>query len=267
MNLLALTNCVVDYYPQLGQSFLGGNSLNVASMWRYLEPEARVSVITRLGNDANADIIMTFLSRKQIDTSRVYRVQGVTANNQLRVDAHGERFGIEGTWQGGVFTDFQLSGSDWEFLGQQNMVAIPANNPNFQTLIINKPSGCLLSVDYLDVLNQLPIADTLLVTDIAFVAATRANLPELKALAVATQKLLVVTLGANGSMAYFNNAEYYQPAIKVNKVVDTTGCGDAYQAAFALAYYKTGNIPHAMLQGAKAASLILQHWGGVGNLL
>ncbi|GAG88805.1 unnamed protein product, partial [marine sediment metagenome] len=32
MNLIALTPCCVDYYPQINKSFLGGNTLNVASM-------------------------------------------------------------------------------------------------------------------------------------------------------------------------------------------------------------------------------------------
>jgi len=33
LKLLALTPCRVDFYPHINASFMGGNSLNVASMW------------------------------------------------------------------------------------------------------------------------------------------------------------------------------------------------------------------------------------------
>ncbi len=67
------------------------------------------------------------------------------------------------------------------------------------------------------------------------------------------------------SYAYFNDETHYQPALPVTKVIDATGCGDAYQAAFALTYYKTNDIEKSMLEGAKAGLNILQSWGGVGN--
>ncbi len=62
INLLALTPCCVDYYPQINKSFLGGNSLNVASMWKTIEPQNNVSVITCLGNDVNAKLILDSLT-------------------------------------------------------------------------------------------------------------------------------------------------------------------------------------------------------------
>jgi fructoselysine 6-kinase len=90
-------------------------------------------------------------------------------------------------------------------------------------------------------------------------------LPQYRELATAKKKLIVVTLGAYGSYAFFNGQSYHQPALRVEKKVDSTGCDDAYQAAFALSYYKTKNILKSMGEGAKAASIILQAWGGVGK--
>lgn len=265
MNLLTLTTCCVDFYPQLNKSFLGGNSLNVASMWKALAPEAEVAVITCLGKDSNAKMIMDFLTKKAINTSRVYQKEGTTACNQLRVDDNGERFGIKGTWNGGVYETFTLSNNDWEFVAKQEIVAIPANNPNFHELLKKKHKHQLLSVDYLDIENHVPIEDTVELTDIAFISANEELLPKYKELAFAKNKLIVVTLGAKGSYAYYKGNSFFQPALEVDKVIDTTGCGDAYQAAFALTFYKTNNIEKSMLAGAQAASTILQAWGGVGN--
>ncbi|MCF8359128.1 MAG: hypothetical protein K9H26_10240 [Prolixibacteraceae bacterium] len=266
LKLLAMTPCCVDFYPQLVKSFLGGNSLNVASMWKKLEPKANVSVITGLGNDENGKHIVRFLKQKNIDTSRIYISEGTTACNQLRVDDQAERYGIEGTWNGGVYESFRLSDDDWKHVNQQDIVAIPANNPNFQSMLERKNPKQFLSVDYLDIENNIPLADTVSFTDIAFITARRELLPQYCELATAKKKLIVVTLGAHGSYAFFNGQSYHQPALPVPKKVDSTGCGDAYQAAFALCFLKSKNIQRSMEEGAKAASVVLQAWGGVGEI-
>ncbi len=41
---------------------------------------------------------------------------------------------------------------------------------------------------------------------------------------------LIVTLGANGSHIYAEGQRYMIPCVKADKVVDPTGCGDAYRA-------------------------------------
>lgn len=266
LNIVALTPCCVDYYPQLDKSFMGGNSLNVASMCKKLEPQSNISVITCLGTDSNGKMIIDFLRKKGVDMSRVYVKNGTTATNQLRVDEYGERFGIEGTWQGGVYETFLLSDNDWEWVAQQDIVAIPANNPNFPEMLKKRHNGQMLSVDYLDIENKAPIVETVDFTDIAFITARPHLLSTYKELAFTKKKLIVVTLGADGSYAYYNGETFYHPSLKVPNVVDTTGCGDAYQAAFALMYYRTRDIQKSMNAGTKVASEILQAWGGVGKI-
>ena len=262
--LSALTPCCVDYYPQSGKFYAGGNSLNVAAVWNGLEPQSHVSVITCLGNDEYGKIILDFLEKTTIDCSRVYVKEGITANNQLRVDEKGERFGVEGAWQGGVYETFLLSEKDWEWINQQDIVAMPANNPNFPHMLRRKHKDQLLSVDYLDAENNIPMQETVALTDIAFISAHPDLLPFYRKLADKTKKLIVVTLGAEGSYAFYNGLSHYQPALPAPKVTDTTGCGDAYQAAFALNYYRTRDIQRSMLSGAGAALRVLQHWGGAG---
>lgn len=264
MNLVAFSPCCMDYYPQRQQSFMGGNTLNVASMWKQLSPQSNVSVITALGNDLNGTIILRYLTRIGVDVSRVYVREGSTACNQLRVDEYGERFGIEGTWQGGLYEKFLLSEDDWSWVYKQDIVAVPANNPNFAEMIKRKHSNQTLSVDYLDVENNIPIEETLSFTDIAFITGRKDSISQYQQLANAHNRLVVVTLGADGSYAFYNGAAVYQAALPVSEVIDTTGCGDAYQAAFALHYVQTGQIAEAMYAGALAASKILRAWGGAG---
>jgi fructoselysine 6-kinase len=265
LQLLALTPCCVDYYPQTNKSFMGGNSLNVASMWCKLEPHSSISVITCLGDDENGRRILDFFTKKGIAIGRVYIREGKTASNQLRVDESGERFGIEGAWQGGVYETFILSDDDWEWVARQDIVAMPGNNPNFQAMLRKKHANQLLSVDYLDVSNNTQLEETVALTDIAFISANSGLLPHYRELAFSLKKLVIVTLGASGSYAFYDGISYFQPAIEIPRVVDTTGCGDAYQAAFALTYYRTKEIQESMNAGAIASAEIAQAWGGVGK--
>ena len=43
-------------------------------------------------------------------------------------------------------------------------------------------------------------------------------------------KALIVTLGANGSHIYAGGQRFMIPCVKADKIVDPTGCGDAYRA-------------------------------------
>ena len=74
---------------------------------------------------------------------------------------------------------------------------------------------------------------------------------------------IVIILGAGGSKAFLGNKEYFLPAPKVEKVIDTTGCGDSYQAAFAYIWFSKNNIEAAMEQGTIAAGKTLSHFGGI----
>ncbi|MGD9210986.1 MAG: PfkB family carbohydrate kinase [Desulfobacteraceae bacterium] len=44
--------------------------------------------------------------------------------------------------------------------------------------------------------------------------------------------LIVLTLGSDGSIAFYGSKSYQQRTLITNNVVDTTGCGDAFQAGF-----------------------------------
>jgi len=75
------------------------------------------------------------------------------------------------------------------------------------------------------------------------------------------EKIVVVTEGSRGSYAYHGDVVYHQPAIKPSRIVDTTGAGDAYTAAFIARYLKTFNIESSMKSGAYYASHALTKIG------
>ncbi|HLC94236.1 MAG TPA: carbohydrate kinase family protein [Patescibacteria group bacterium] len=70
-------------------------------------------------------------------------------------------------------------------------------------------------------------------------------------------KLLVLTDGERGSFAYFQKKVYHQKAVTPQKIVDTTGAGDAFTSGFLSAYLKEKLVEKALLRGAEYASRII----------
>jgi len=63
---------------------------------------------------------------------------------------------------------------------------------------------------------------------------------------------IVVTLGINGSKIYKNNDEMLINAVRTEKAIDPTGCGDAYRAGFLFSIKKN----YSLEKSAKLSSII-----------
>ena len=75
--------------------------------------------------------------------------------------------------------------------------------------------------------------------------------------------IIVLTLGAEGSIAFEGDKSYTQRALTTDKVIDSTGCGDAFQAAFTACYFKTKDIQVSLLAGAELGNEAAMSFGGV----
>lgn len=263
MKLVALTVCCVDFYPQQGRSFLGGNSLNFVAQACKSGSEYQVSLVAAVGNDEYGSRIIEFIGKQSIPTDHIYQIKGATASNQIINDEAGERFGVPGKWENGVYGSFYLSENDWKYVLNHDVIAMPANNPNFEELLKRAQNKHFIVSDFLDVENKILIEKYIQNVQIAQIAAREEMLDYYRNLADKSGTLLIVTLGSKGSVVFYKGKMTRQEAIAVPKVIDTTGCGDSYLAAFSVEYYKSGNITKSMKAGAIAASKVLQHFGGV----
>lgn len=80
---------------------------------------------------------------------------------------------------------------------------------------------------------------------------------------------VLVTLGIRGSVFFSQDGKVYeQPSFKVTNVVDTTGAGDCYRAAFAVYLTEKGysHVTEAMGFAAAAASLCVQKKGAMPSM-
>ncbi|WP_109830932.1 carbohydrate kinase family protein [Reichenbachiella versicolor] len=76
-----------------------------------------------------------------------------------------------------------------------------------------------------------------------------------------TDGQVIITDGANGSYTLNNGILIHQEAFKT-KVVDTTGCGDSFHAAYASALLQGKGLEDRLVYASFYASQVAQHFGG-----
>lgn len=261
MRIIAATVLCVDFFPASGQVLVGGNSLNFATQCRRCGVRD-VSVLGAVGDDSFGEAILTHLRDHAIESSHVYVHRGATASNKIYISPEGDRYFKPDSWTGGVYQTFHLSSSDWEFVNTFDLLAIPTNNPNFQEALTRRQDRCQTIVDFLDERDVGFIEATLARVDVGVVSGNEEMVAYFDRITNRLSNVLIVTLGAEGSVAFHHNRRYRRPAIPVPQVVDTTGCGDAFQAAFAVAWFQNHGMEASLKQGAEAAAKVLGKLGG-----
>jgi len=261
VRIACFTVAALDYFPQQKQYFAGGNSLNQAI--RLSQMGYATAFFGALGEDEAGDRIMDLLLRNRVDVSRLYRLPGKTATNRIFNDDAGERFGVDDAWDGGVYETFKLGDEDWKFMSDFDVWVTHANNVNFREALRQKQDGIFLGVDFLHFKDYDLLERSLDIVDVAYFGGTADMAEDLARMAKGRSGIIVLTLGADGSLAFVDDRVYQQSALHLEKVVDTTGCGDAFQAAFTTTYCKTKDVRAALLAGAELGRMAAQHHGGV----
>ena len=135
--------------------------------------------------------------------------------------------------------------------------------PNLEQLIdLKKEKDFLLAVDFneqRDFAAWEPLIDGI---DIFFSSGTKSMEPDFRQRSQNGDTIFVLTYGNQGSIAFQKGVAHKCDAIPVETVVDTTGCGDCYQANFVLEYLHTADINRSMKRGAIEAAKVTQYVGG-----
>ncbi len=264
MKIACFDVATVDYYPQQKQYYFGGNSLN--QVVRLSDLGHQVAFIGAVGTDVPGDQIVHLLKSKQVDLTRLVQIDGRTAHNQIVNNETGERFGVEGAWQSGVYGIYKMDSADWTFLQSFDVWITHGNFSDFN-LCLKKKNHQILCADLLHLHDFNLLKNSLNILDIAFIGGTEEMAPSLLQLSENTETLIVLTLGAEGSKAYYQSNQFEQEALPIEKVIDTTGCGDAFQAGFVSSYLQNRDIQKALLAGAELGRAGAGHYGGVSAVM
>lgn len=80
-------------------------------------------------------------------------------------------------------------------------------------------------------------------------------------------KVVVITLGAKGAAVCDGERCYWKAAVKVPRVLDTTGAGDAFSAGFLGAYILGKDLDTALTWGVKNGASVICQYGAQTGLL
>ena len=264
VKIVAMSTICADVFDDTDEIRLGGEALNFAmTISKY--PHVSISLMGAIGDDHIAQkAIKCIKERKTIDLSCVHVVHnGKTATNRIYHDLGGNRYFKPDSWDGGVYQDFRLTEIDQKKLKETDIVFINYSSTNFQEVFELKPKyGYDLAVDF-DVLRDFEkLEDIINQIDYIFFSGDEQTLAVLKNWSELYHGIFNATLAEKGSVTFYHGKEYSVDAISVENIIDTTGCGDTYHAAFIASYLNHHDIKSAMEEGSLQASKTLMFLGG-----
>jgi sugar/nucleoside kinase (ribokinase family) len=267
MNIALAGDCGVDRYIPLGVDRPGGITLNTAAHVRRLFPRAdRVTVLTALGTDPESRIVRDALHTLGVD-ALVREIPGSTSLQVIDLETSGEKIFV--SYHQGVLGDYRVGAEERAIIAEADLLVAPHYRQidGFFSSVMESKSRGLRVVDFADIAerpqteNVERFVDTL---DIAFFGLGPGHfelIDALEGLARRHEKLFVVTLGPDGSVALSRNGRRVCPAVPVERVVDTTGAGDTFAAGFLAEYGASGDVARSLARGASEAAVTIQKVG------
>lgn len=266
MKIAVVGDIGVDYYQNLDVLKPGGISFNVAYHLNDLGA-GDVSLVSVLGNDSDSQKLFVVLKKLGINQSHVQKKVGLPPKQNILLK-NGERKFIG--YEPGVLKKWKLRKKDLDFIKQHEAVFVPLSDG--MEHIFNAVKKINDPVKVVDFSQDYELADfdqnENIITknakffDIIFIGGEKKHQEMIELLAKKyPQKVFVLTLGKNGSIAYYQGSKTSQAASTIKKVVDTTGCGDAFQAGFLYSWLINKNAKSALQLGTNRASQIINTVG------
>lgn len=273
MRIVAVGECTIDRYPALGAERVGGISLNFAVNAKR-EGAELVSLVSGTGRDAGAAAVRQKLAAEGIDATHLHLLSGATASQAISIVAGGERVFPPGGYVPGCLAELHLNAADHALLRQADVVAVPVFRELSHLSDVVIHARGITGMRVADLLNGADLGpdfngiEALLgVFELLFVSGSEATVERLLPLSRDTRSLIIVTHGAAGSSALVNGVRIACAAdpLPASECVDTTGCGDAFQAAFTVEYVRSRDVRAAMRAGARRAAVVIRHVGATSD--
>lgn len=245
----------------------GGCALNVSYHLHSLKQN--IDVLTWIGNDDRSGIVVKKLSEIGASKDGVHQISGKTPTQFVSIQPSGEKK-FE-SYEAGVLSSAKLTTADKDFINQHHILI---------TLCYSQIADLFDQVTHVE-FDGLKVVDFMSLADFNFdlnfvkkylnwfdiaLFGLDENQTELidqiKTMALQHKKLCIVTLGSAGSKVFWGESEYFQPT-KATKVVDTTGCGDAYLAGFLSEFVQSQNVEQAMNSGSNLAAQASTYLGAI----
>lgn len=237
--------------------------------------------VGQVGTDAYAPMLRTALADRNVDTSMVHSINGSSGVAFIMIQPGGENSIV---LVGGANTSEEWKISDEVTAAIQNagIVLLQREIPESVNLIFAKLASSARVPVILDAGGaESPLGGDVL-ANISILSPNETELERLTGMPTKTEKecikaaeslvhqgvnKVLVKLGSKGSLLvdiYGNVLK--QKAEKVLDVVDTTGAGDCFTAAFGVAMLEGKSDQEAMSWASKAAALCIQEHGAIPSM-
>lgn len=250
-------NCI-DSYKSFNKNYPGGSPVNFTVYIKKLGVEA--SYIGVVGDDDNGKIIVNSVKNKGIDTSRLHIKHGKTAVTQIELINNNRVFT---DYDEGVFEHFTLDEEDISFIKTHQLVHSDISGRTEGYYHIFKEAGMITSFDFSTSQKEEIINPMLPYVDYGFFSYDRQD-SFIEDYIIKAQRLgpkvVVATLGENGSIAFDGRRLYKQDIYEV-EIVDTLGAGDSFIAGFMYGVLNDKSIEVCMDLGAKTAANTITYFG------
>lgn len=256
------------YYADYFHEDIGGGGCNVAAGVAKLG--LRPAVFGKIGNNPFKEVILKKLTDKRVSTEFCEIEDNYYKISSILLSENGERTIIHYETPSHLLKEFFLHKdlkkakniyfSPLEHLSlkeKKRMISYLKGDQtltfvNLSALDCRRPITDLKDIfDSLDVL----IINTHEYAELVKKPYSKINFKNLKiSIPFLRNRIVIITDAEKGSYGYFRDKIFFQEAVTPKKIVDTTGCGDAYTAGFIAQYIKSGNIESSMFAGARFAS-------------
>lgn len=194
-------------------------------------------------------------------------LRGSTSLQIIDLEPSGEKIFV--SYHQGVLGEYRVGEEERALIAESDLLVAPHYRQidGFFSSVMASPSRGIRAVDFADIAenpgtgNVERFVDLL---DIAFFGLETSHpwlIDELETIARRRRKLFIVTLGAAGSLALGEGDRIVRPAAPVEKVVDTTGAGDTFAAAFLSEYVRSRDVAAGLKRGAEEAARTIQRVG------
>ncbi len=244
----------VPRLPGPGETALGAGGLGTAAGGKGANQAlaarraggGQVRLVGCVGRDGFAGPALALLDAEGVDISRVRRTAAPTGVALIAVSDAGEN---QIAVASGANADLRADAVPEDWLTPDTVLSLTLEAPPAEVLALARRAGPLGCRIVLNAAPALPVPgellDLLAVLIVnrheAPVVAAEAGLGNLapadaaRALSRGRAAAVIVTLGAEGALAFRGAEAWRVPALKLDRVVDTTGAGDAFAGALAAA--------------------------------
>ncbi len=247
----------------------GGAGANVAVGAARLG--CRVGWIGRLGNDANGRLLREDFQREGVDLSRCPVVEGASAACWITVDPAGARAIVA---LGGIGLVDRLDEEDLDTIQRARIFYLTDHAGDVAAAglaaaglagipAVYSPGGMIAAQGLAPLADLLALQPVLLLNRAEMRQLTGSEDARAGAAALFARgpRAVILTLGEQGALIAEKGGQTHIPAARAQRIVDTTGCGDAFAAGLLAGLVEGRTLAGAARFGAVAAAMKLSSPG------